>query len=658
VKTNNQLGMFWVMATLAIAVYPQAATMPPHLLPLIILPLAWRLLAELRDWKPVPVLIRIAATAFSVFVLIVTYGGLLGRRTAVSLLALMLSLKLLETFSVRDARVIVSLCLFLCTTQFLWSQGMSMIIYGAAVLVASLVSMALLQRREAFKPKGKAPSSGYSLFAELGFSARLLGMAIPLAIILFVFFPRWGSPLWGVPERALDAKSGLSDSMSPGSIQNLFMDDSPAFRANFTGNIPPRDALYWRGPVFWEFDGRQWRGSYYSRNLLADGQPEENNSVWRYTIQLEPTEQHWIFALDYPVTIPRGTRLTMDYQLYSRRSITQLKSYDMVSNPDFVDSPTLSNIHRGSALELPEGFNPQTLELVNRWRQETPSDVDFINRVLGHFNQQEFYYTLNPPLLSRHTVDEFLFETRSGFCEHYASAFTVMMRMAGIPARIVTGYLGGWYNTIGNYLLIRQSDAHAWSEVWLPGTGWTRVDPTAAVAPDRIERGAMDAMSSRRYMLDFQWLRAARNGFDFIQRGWNDWVIAFDSVRQRDLFMPFGMSRLNPGHMVAIMVVLVSIVALLILPVIMRLRISGGLDAAGKQWLLFRKKLNDAGVDSSAAMTPEEVNLAASDKLKNHSSRIGEISSLYRNIRYAAQAPEISELESAVREFKPARKAP
>ncbi len=646
------------MATLAIAVYPQAATMPPHLLPLIILPLAWRLLAELRDWKPVPVLIRIAATAFSVFVLIVTYGGLLGRRTAVSLLALMLSLKLLETFSVRDARVIVSLCLFLCTTQFLWSQGMSMIIYGAAVLVASLVSMALLQRREAFKPKGKAPSSGYSLFSELGFSARLLGMAIPLAIILFVFFPRWGSPLWGVPERALDAKSGLSDSMSPGSIQNLFMDDSPAFRANFTGNIPPRDALYWRGPVFWEFDGRQWRGSYYSRNLLADGQPEENNSVWRYTIQLEPTEQHWIFALDYPVTIPRGTRLTMDYQLYSRRSITQLKSYDMVSNPDFVDSPTLSNIHRGSALELPEGFNPQTLELVNRWRQETPSDVDFINRVLGHFNQQEFYYTLNPPLLSRHTVDEFLFETRSGFCEHYASAFTVMMRMAGIPARIVTGYQGGWHNTIGNYLLIRQSDAHAWSEVWLPGTGWTRVDPTAAVAPDRIERGAMDAMSSRRYMLDFQWLRAARNGFDFIQRGWNDWVIAFDSVRQRDLFMPFGMSRLNPGHMVAIMVVLVSIVALLILPVIMRLRISGGLDAAGKQWLLFRKKLNDAGVDSSAAMTPEEVNLAASDKLKNHSSRIGEISSLYRNIRYAAQAPEISELESAVREFKPARKAP
>ncbi len=646
------------MATLAIAVYPQAATMPPHLLPLIILPLAWRLLAELRDWKPVPVLIRIAATAFSVFVLIVTYGGLLGRRTAVSLLALMLSLKLLETFSVRDARVIVSLCLFLCTTQFLWSQGMSMIIYGAAVLVASLVSMALLQRREAFKPKGKAPSSGYSLFSELGFSARLLGMAIPLAIILFVFFPRWGSPLWGVPERALDAKSGLSDSMSPGSIQNLFMDDSPAFRANFTGNIPPRGALYWRGPVFWEFDGRQWRGSYYSRNLLADGQPEENNSVWRYTIQLEPTEQHWIFALDYPVTIPRGTRLTMDYQLYSRRSITQLKSYDMVSNPDFVDSPTLSNIHRGSALELPEGFNPQTLELVNRWRQETPSDVDFINRVLGHFNQQEFYYTLNPPLLSRHTVDEFLFETRSGFCEHYASAFTVMMRMAGIPARIVTGYQGGWHNTIGNYLLIRQSDAHAWSEVWLPGTGWTRVDPTAAVAPDRIERGAMDAMSSRRYMLDFQWLRAARNGFDFIQRGWNDWVIAFDSVRQRDLFMPFGMSRLNPGHMVAIMVVLVSIVALLILPVIMRLRISGGLDAAGKQWLLFRKKLNDAGVDSSAAMTPEEVNLAASDKLKNHSSRIGEISSLYRNIRYAAQAPEISELESAVREFKPARKAP
>ncbi len=442
-KSNSQLGMMWVMATLAVTIFPQGVTMPPHLLPVIILPLIWRLVAEFRDWKPVPMLIRVTATGLAVFILMVTYGGLLGRRAAVSLLTLMMSLKLLETFRVRDARVVASLCLFLCAIQFLWSQGIFMLFYGAAVLLGSLMSLALLQRREAFQPKGTAPATGHSIFSELGYSSRLLAMAIPIAIALFVLFPRWGSPLWGVPERTLDAKSGLSNSMSPGSIQNLFMDDSPAFRANFSGGIPPPNQMYWRGPVFWGFDGKEWRGNFYNRNVPAKDQPTDSGRTWRYTVQLEPTEQHWIFALDYPVLVPRGIFLTMDYQLLSRRSITQLKSYEMISNPNFTDSPQLSSVHRGAALNLPEAYNPQTLEMVNRWREETPSDVDFVNRVLAHFNQESFFYTLNPPLLTQHTVDEFMFETRRGFCEHYASAFTIMMRMAGIPARIVTGYQGG-----------------------------------------------------------------------------------------------------------------------------------------------------------------------------------------------------------------------
>lgn len=654
-KTNSQLGMLWVIGTLAISLLPQAATMPPHLLPLIGLPLVWRLVAELRSWKPVPALIRVTATGFSVFALVVTYGGLLGRRAAVGLLTLMLAMKLFETFKVRDARVVASLSLFLCATQFLWSQGIAMLFYAGAVLIGSMVSFVLLQRKEAFQIKGSSPSSGHSIFAELGYSSRLLAMAIPVALALFVFFPRWGSPLWGVPETTLDAKSGLSESMSPGSIQSLFMDDSPAFRVDFHGNAPPVGEMYWRGPVFWSFDGKEWRGSYYSSNITAKDRPEDSPLAWRYTVQIEPSEQHWVFALDYPVIVPRGVKLRMDYQLYSVHSITQLKSYDMISNPDFIDSPQLGNVFRHAALELPEGFNPRTREMVDQWRTETPSDAAFINRVLNHFNQESFHYTLNPPLLSQHTVDEFMFDTRSGFCEHYASAFSIIMRMAGIPSRIVTGYLGGWYNGIGDYVLVRQSDAHAWSEVWLPDTGWTRIDPTAAVAPGRVERGSLDALSSRRYMFDYQWLRSVKNGFDLLQRGWNDWVIAFDSARQSNLFHPFGMGTMNSGRLVAIMIALILIIALVMLPAILRLKLSSGLDAAGKAWLLFRKKLLNAGVNSNAAMTPSELQQMASNQLQDQAKDIGKISEMYTHIRYAQDSPQVEELETAVKKFKASR---
>lgn len=656
-KTNKQLGMMWVIATLSIAIIPQIATMPPHLIPMVILPITWRLLAEIRGWKPLPMLIRVSATGFAVFFLVITYGGILGRRAAVGLLTLMLALKLLETFRVRDARVVASLSLFLCATQFLFAQGISMFLYGGAVVIPALMSMVLLQRREAFMSSGAAPSSGHSLFSELGYSSRLLAMAAPIALAMFVLFPRWGSPLWGVPEKSLDARTGLSGSMAPGTIQNLFMDDSPAFRATFYGAVPSHNDLYWRGPVFWEFDGREWRGTVYNRSLSAAERPQVTDSSWRYNVQMEPTEQRWIFALDYPAVVPRGVRLTMDYQLYTRRSITQLKSYDMVSNPSFTDAARLLNTHRYTALYLPEGFNPRTREMMTRWRQETSSDIDIVNRALRHFNEQEFHYTLNPEPLSLHTVDDFMFETRRGFCEHYASSFTVMMRMAGIPARVVTGYQGGWYNDLGQYVLVRQSDAHAWTEVWLPNAGWTRVDPTAAVAPNRVERGALDALNARRYMLDYQWLRNVRNGFDFLQRGWNQWVIAFNAESQTKLFMPFGFGAVDSRQLVIIMLAAVGVIALFMLPAILRFRLPGGLDPAGKQWQLFRKKLDGTGVISSAAMTPAELSELACNQLEDQAEDIEQISDLYRKIRYAPDKPEVSELATAVKKFRVAGNA-
>ncbi|NIM71178.1 MAG: DUF3488 domain-containing protein [Xanthomonadales bacterium] len=652
-KTARPRDMYWVILTFCVAMLPQLLSMPAQLMPIIVLPIAWRLAAERWAWRPIPMPLRVLITIITVLALVATHGGLMGRRAAIGLLTLMLSLKLLETFKVRDARIVASLSLFLGATQFLFTQGIPMAFYAVSITVCAMVALALLHRREAFMPVGAVPATGASIFAELGFSARLLGLAIPVALVVFLFFPRWSSPLWGVPEAALDAKTGLSDRMSPGTIQSLFMDDSPAFRVDFQGTVPPRQALYWRGPVFWIFDGITWSSSYYGRNIRAPERPDADTAPWRYRVQMEPTEQHWIFALDYPALVPDRTRLTLDYQLFSPRSITRLRTYEMASDPEFMDSPNLRRTLRQAALELPADFNPRTRALIDEWRRETPDDRLLITRILRHFNREAFRYSLNPPLLGEHTVDEFMFGTRSGFCEHYASAFTVMMRMAGIPARVVTGYQGGWFNELGGYVLVRQSDAHAWSEVWLPGSGWTRIDPTAAVAPDRVESGALEALGVPRYMMDFAWLRRMKNGFDLVQRGWNDWVIAFSADRQLNMLRPLGLGDLSAFKLVLAMVMGAVLVSLLLLPLVLRLRHAARRDPARRLWLEFQGRLARAGVVTRASHGPMELAVAAGAVLVGARQEIEHIVSLYQRIRYAPEPPPITELRAAIRAFQP-----
>jgi transglutaminase-like putative cysteine protease len=655
-NTLNRQGILWVIAALFISMVPQLISMPVHLVPITLLPIVWRLLAAFRNWKPLPMYLRVLATGFAIAALVSTYGGLMGRRAAVSMLVLMLSLKLLETFRTRDARIVASLSLFLCGTQFLFSQGIPMIIYIIACLLSSLIALMYLQRREAYENLGEAPDTGRNLFSELGFGAGLLALAFPIGLALFLFFPRWGSPLWGVPEEALDARSGLSDSMTPGSIQNLFMDDSPAFRATFEGSMPNQGGMYWRGPVFWDFDGSSWKTSYISRNVLATNKPELKKAPFRYEVQMEPTEQRWLFALDYPALIPRGTRLNMDYQLISSRPITQLRNYVMASDPAFIDSPDLKQTLHRVALGLPEGFNPRTAEMMADWREQANSDAEIIQKTLAYFNQEQFHYTLNPPLLSRNTVDEFLFDTRKGFCEHYASAFTVMMRMAGIPARVVTGYQGGFFNNIGSYVLVRQSDAHAWAEVWVKGSGWTRIDPTAAVAPSRIQQGAVESLAQRRHMLDFNWLRNVRNTFDLFQRGWNNWVVAFNSDAQSRLFSIFGWDVVDSAKLVVALiaaVLVISAIIFMLMPVLLKFRSSKKQDPLLHLWQKFTRKLNKAGFVTYPSMGPMELAVNARGQFKYKGDTITRIVELYVLCRYSQNTGSQAELAELIDSFQP-----
>jgi len=649
--------MMWVIAALAIAMIPQFPRMTLPVAVMSLVPVAWRIGAELRNWNPLPNLARYAVTAISLFTLFVSYGGLFGRRASVSLLAAMLALKLLECERIRDARLIVSFSFFLCATQFLFAQGILMLTYGLATMVTGLVALAQLQRKEAFESAEEPPSLKISMFADLAFSLRLLLLAAPVAIAFFLFFPRWASPLWGVPESTLDAKTGLSDSMSPGSIQQLFLDDSPAFRVTFNDALPEPSDLYWRGPVFWQYQGNTWSSNFYGRNLTPEAMPDDAGARWRYTVQLEPNERNWLFALDYPTVAPPDTRISMDFQLRRRQPVIQLFQYRMSSNPNFVDTPVLKETLRALLLELPEGLNPRTREMMTQWRIETPDDWALIQRVLIYFNEQEFNYSLDAPLLGRNAVDDFLFTTRTGYCEHYASAFAVMMRMAGIPSRVVTGYLGGWYSELGDYMLVRQSDAHAWNEVWLRSAGWVRIDPTAAVSPMRVLGGSREALSNPRHFLDFKWVRSVRNGFDLLEQRWNEWVIEFGSKSQSRLFSAFGLDYLSPTGLVFVLFVLLGALSLFLMPFILRTIGPGRKDPVTQAWQKFLRRLKRAGFQHRASDGAMELASAAGNHLPAMAREIHHVAGLYNRYRYSQQRPKVAEIQLAVKNFHPKKQS-
>jgi transglutaminase-like putative cysteine protease len=369
-----------------------------------------------------------------------------------------------------------------------------------------------------------------------GATAKMFLQALPLAALLFLFFPRLPGQFWAVPARER-AITGLSEEMTPGDVSELSLSSAIAFRVKFEGEPPPPRERYWRGPVLHQFDGRTWRraGTPYTPQDVVSSGPS-----YRYRISLEPQERNWVFPLDM-VTGWNRDRVyrTGDFQLFARQSqISVLTSFELESSPQYVTTSELRKDLRYWDTFVPPNRNVRTIELARRMREEAGSDEAFIESVLTRFRSEEFFYTLQPPALDANAVDDFLFNTKRGFCEHFASAFTVMARAAGIPARVVTGYQGGEFNTMGGYFIVRQSDAHAWSEVWLNGRGWQRIDPTAAVAPNRIELGLDAALSATeavpgRALRNNAFLSKLRLAWDAANTFWNDEVVQFGEAQQR-----------------------------------------------------------------------------------------------------------------------------
>ena len=383
-----------------------------------------------------------------------------------------------------------------------------------------------------------------------------------MAALFFIFFPRLGSPIWGSPDLFGQGKTGMSDEMSPGSISQLFSDDSTAFRVDFFNQIPKKNEMYWRGPVLWDFDGKTWRKNNLARTNFQHRLRKQTGLKVSYEVEIEPTGQHYLFALDYIAKKPTVSKLLSDNQLISPHKINQLSHYKAISvikkynNDEYLSSADFNRLK-----SFPPRYNPKTQQLMLGWRQQNLSTAQYIAKALNWFATDEFYYSYTPPRLQGDTIDEFLFGSKKGFCEHYASSFTIMMRMLDIPARVVTGYQGGVQNK--DYWLVKQSDAHAWSEVWIKGKGWLRVDPTAAVSPLRIEKGSQALMSQQsRNWIDSSWTRKLGEQYDAIRYKWNKWVRDYNSLKQQAIFKFMGFEEQN-GRSIAIVLGLITLITTL-----------------------------------------------------------------------------------------------
>jgi transglutaminase-like putative cysteine protease len=637
--------LLYLLLSLAMVAAPHVLHLPWWVIALTIVLFAWRIhLGHDRLTLPNRWLIVFIALA-SLIGVFLTYRSVFGREAGVALLVIMLGLKLLESHRLRDAMLLTFLGYFLIITNFLYEQTIPTAIYMIACTVVITATMLSLHYARAEPP----------FRVQLRAASVLLAQSVPLMLVLFLLFPRVPGPLWGLPQDAFSGVSGLSDTMAPGSLSNLILSDAVAFRVKFESSIPSRNNLYWRGPVMWDFDGRTWsvpRFFYSTGTLPAVGQ------AVAYEVTLEPHNKRWLFALDLPGKVPPRAFMSTDYQLFSTRPVNNRLRYDMTSylNPVYGGNESSRALRR--ALYLPEGSSPRAQELAHELRTKYSDDGAIVDAVLSMFREQKFYYTLTPPLLGDQPVDEFLFATRSGFCEHYASAFTVLMRAAGIPARVVTGYQGGEINDFGHYLIVRQSDAHAWTEVWLKDRGWVRIDPTSAVSPARVSAGISAAIPRGESLPalvrgNMEWLRKLRLSWDFMSNAWNQWVLGYTPDRQRWLLESVGIDNATWQKMAAALFCIAGVIVAIFTAIVLRQLRDRVRDPVRIAYLKFCDKLRRKGLPREPAEGPLDYARRLEHARPDLAPAAAAITRLYVTLRYGAgtSAAALEELQQRVRRF-------
>jgi transglutaminase-like putative cysteine protease len=656
------LRLQWTAAIVVGATLPHWPTLPPWAPVLLGLAIAWRLAVAARGW-PMPIrTLRLLLALAAFCVVLFTYRTINGVTAGSALLVVMIALKFLESKDHRDQLVLIMISYFLLFAALLTTRGPLTAGYLLVLIWVTTIGLLQLSRRGPL----------LDLRSTAALAGRMLLQSLPLMIALFVLFPRLPGPLWSVPGTSTSATSGLGDTMNPGDITSLALSDEIAFRAQFLSQPPPARDLYWRGPTMTNFDGRAWsslvgerRGDRVAASTEYVGAPTE------YRVMLETNGRNWAFALDMPQPPEqRGLRMVGDYQLRTFPGTprgTRL-DYRVVSYTSYRALEPLTPAEQELFKRLPPDSSPRTRDLVRGWLADDPPPERIIERGVDWLRSQPFFYTLTPPALHDQPVDEFLFDTREGFCEHYASAFTVMMRAAGLPARVVTGYQGGELNGVGGYYIIRQSDAHAWTEVWLADRGWVRVDPVAAVAPDRVALGSWrNALAGQRVpgsaLTRLEWVRSALLVWDAATTYWNDWIISYGPELQRALldWLGFdGLPRAERASKLLLLCVGATLAGSLLVSLQLAWRRRGrtSVDEAALEFATFVRRLARLRV---APREPSEGPVAygarAQSSAPQAAAEIGAIVAAYLRARYErdADGSALTELRALVASFRPAR---
>ncbi len=587
-------------------------------------------------WIKLPLLVTVLG------LVVVEFGNPFARQAGTAALVGLSALKLIESERRRDGLLIMTVSLFLVSVQFLFNQGIGITLY--MVIPTLLVFLALNEIAAPPGTRGGLTQQLGSLGSEF---ALLLVVVLPLTLFLFHSVPRLAVPLWGTRDNQWQSRTGLSDTMSPGSFTDLLVDDTPAFRVSFPDGSPSEHSMYWRGPVLWRYDGQSWHieptlANPATRPGRVRGPQVGNPGDLRYQIMLEPTDRRWLHTLDFATGFPADASRSVEGTVTRDRAVASLYVFNASSRLDQpVTISALPSLQHNYGLQLPANLNPRTRELAQQWRRAVGNDpLALAERAMRHIRNERFSYTLTPPpLVGAHRMDEFLFETREGYCEHYASAFVVLMRSAGVPARVVTGYMGGDYNRIGDYWVVRNSDAHAWAEILVNGNAWVRLDPTSAIAPDRVNRSGSDSIVET--LGNFQWLQGLRDRLDAVQAWWNRNMVRFDSLRQRSLFAGLGFDPSDWRHMAAWIGGGLALFGLLTAAVFWAQRRRQPHDPARELYRRFLRELARHGVTAGSTEGPVDLGRRASAVLPALAKQIGMVVAAYEASRYGISGDQL-----------------
>lgn len=660
----SRRALVWLLVAQLAVLIPHAWQAPVWLWGVWSLVVVWRWQIFRGAWNYPARFIKVVLVGCCSVLLILSFSGTFAMQFMVCLLLVGFLLKLLEMKRRSDFLLVCYLGYFVIATQFLFSSELFSAAFGLLAII--LLTAALLAVNQSLAQQ--------KIFRNLYLGGGLVLQALPFMLLLFVVLPRLG-PLWSIPSNTSAAKTGMSNSMSPGDFNELMKSNELAFRATFIQGTPKSSELYWRGLVFSHFDGRRWSQTMaqttYSALRWTSTDAQEwlkhlsyNGSALHYEIIMEPSYQPWLFSLTAPQEWSDDIGIGKDLWLQKRSPISQRIQYSVTSVLDYhYEIDQLEDWQLRQELSLPKDINPETRKIAQAWRAEAQSPEALIQRLLANF-QARFTYTLQPKRLGTHSVDEFLWQTQAGFCEHFASSFVFFMRAAGIPARVVVGYQGGEFNAKEGYWVVRQRDAHAWSEVWLQGKGWVRIDPTAAVAPERIERGIDYSLSEEDSRLlgnalsrNSKFINDLYLRWDAINYNWSRWVLNYDNDKQNRLLEKWLGTNITPMR-IAIFVVSVGAVIVLVLLILLMWRTQKvSREPADNYYLAFSHKLARIGMVRSIGEAPWAFAQRVNQQYPRLTEQVNNITQLYEWISYDNQQAALSELASAVRQFSPSKKA-